>query len=206
MLKRTKGRFLLTLLVITGLAGTLKNTSLNKQERKFVVNELKDSKIQLLESLKGLSDAQLNFKPSAQRWSIKECVYHITMAEKGLWDLLTTTMEERVSLQTPAERIPDEDVLKKITDRSNKLTAPEMLQPSNAPWKSTGQAIDAFKTMRADHIKYVKTSTEDLRDHFVDLPLGRIDAYQLIIFLSGHSVRHTAQIREIMADTHFPKK
>jgi hypothetical protein len=32
MLKRTKGRLLLTLLVVTGFAGTLNDTTLTKQE------------------------------------------------------------------------------------------------------------------------------------------------------------------------------
>ena len=41
MLKRTKGRILLTMLVITGLAGTVKNTTLTSQERKFAISQLK---------------------------------------------------------------------------------------------------------------------------------------------------------------------
>ena len=72
MLKRTKGRLLLTLLVITGLAGTLKDTSLSHKERKSAMTLMKDSKTAALKSIKGLSEAQLNFKSSTDHCSIKE--------------------------------------------------------------------------------------------------------------------------------------
>ena len=95
MLKRTKGRLLITLLVITGLAGTLNDTALSKQERKVAVNHLKDTKADLLKSVKGLSDAQLNFKSTPDKWSVKECVYHITLTENALWQMFEATMKEK---------------------------------------------------------------------------------------------------------------
>ena len=89
MLKRTKGLMLISLLVITGLAGTLNDDALSNKERKYSANLLKDSKTELLKSVKNLSDAQLNFKTSAESWSVKECVYHIAITEKALWGMLS---------------------------------------------------------------------------------------------------------------------
>jgi DinB superfamily len=206
MLKRTKGRFLLTLLVITGLAGTFKNSSLTKQERKLVVSELKESKSEFLKSVKDLSDEQLNFKPSPERWSIQECIYHITLAEKDLWYMLNTTMREP---GTPGRsqdvKIADEDILKIGTDRTNKLKSPEALQPSKASWKSANDAISGFKTARADLIKYAKSTTEDMRDHIIPLAFGNVDAYQFLLFMSAHCNRHIGQIEEIKGDPRFPR-
>src|SRR5215475_14283296 len=119
MLKRTKGRFLLTVLVITGLAGTLKNSSLTSQERKLVITELKDTKSELLKSIKGLSEAQLNYKPSAGKWSIKECVYDVTLAEKDLWETFAATMKERSASVKPAVLLSDEEVVRIATDRTH---------------------------------------------------------------------------------------
>ncbi len=42
---------------------------------------LKDTEKNLKEQLKGLSEAQLKFKPAPDRWSIEECVKHIAMSE-----------------------------------------------------------------------------------------------------------------------------
>jgi hypothetical protein len=204
MLKRTKGRLLLTLLVITGFAGTLNNTTLTKQERKFAIGQLKDTKTDLLKSIRGLSEKQLNFKPSADRWSIKDCFYHLTLAEAGFWKMLETSMKEPATPEVRSVvKIPDEDLLKGIPDPTTK--EPEPFQLAKPEWKSMDEAIPAFKSSRSQHLKYAKTTTEDLRNHLIQLPLGWVDCYQFIIFISGHCNRHTQQINEIIADPGFPK-
>ena len=58
MLQRTNGRLLITLLVVTGLAGTLNNNSVSQQERKVVLEQLKTGKKDLLNEIKDLSDKQ----------------------------------------------------------------------------------------------------------------------------------------------------
>src|SRR5688500_16350408 len=128
MLKRTKGRLLLTLLVITGFAGTLNDTTLTKQERKFAVGQLKDTKTDLLKSIKGLSEKQLSFKPSADRQSIKDCFYHLTLAEADFWKMLETSMNEPATPEKRSEvKISDEDVLKKISDPTTEDPEPFQL-------------------------------------------------------------------------------
>lgn len=208
MLKRTKGRLLLTLLVITGFAGTLNDSSLTKQERKFIVSHLKDTKTDLFKNIKNLSEAQLNYKQSSDRWSIKECFYHLALAENGFGSMLETAMKEPSAPEKRAEvkLLSDETLLKAVTDRDVKAKAPEAFEPAKAGWKSMNEALSAFKASRLQHLKYAKTTTEDLRNHFIQLPFGWADCYQFIIFMSAHSNRHTQQINEIMADPGFPKK
>lgn len=207
MLKRTKGRFLLTLLVITGLAGTLKNSTLTKQERKIAVTELKDTRVELFKAVKDLSDQQLNYKAGPDRWSIKECIFHIALAEKSLGTMLDAAMKEPAAPEKRSEvKLADEAILKMVTDRSNKLQAPETLRPDKAGWTTVPEALSDFKAGRNDRIKYAKSTTEDLRNHFFQLPLGWIDAYQFMLFMSAHSNRHTQQINEIKADPGFPKQ
>jgi hypothetical protein len=102
-------------------------------------------------------------------------------------------------------KMSDEQVIKTLQDRSFKAKTPEQFEPKNTPYKSLDEALNDFKTTRADHIKYVKTTTEDLRNHVAQTPLGWVDAYQLCLFLSGHTNRHTQQMDEIKADAGFPK-
>ncbi|MFT3675819.1 MAG: DinB family protein [Chitinophagaceae bacterium] len=207
MLKRTKGRLLLTLLVVTGLAGKMTDTTITSKERKFLVSELKDTKSAIQSTVKGLSDAQLNYKSAPDRWSIRECVYHITLAESNLWNILEAAMKNP---PTPEKRkevtVSDDALLKGITDRSEKRQAPETIRPDKAPWKNTQEALAAFKLSRNNHLKYAKTTTEDLRNHIIELPFGKVDAYQFMLFMAGHSQRHLLQIKEIKADPGFPKQ
>jgi hypothetical protein len=206
MLKRTKGLFLLTLLVITGLAGTLKDTSISQKERKSAISLMKDTKSEVLNSVKGLSDAQLNFKAAADRWSVKECIYHIAISEKNLWDILEGSMKTAANPEKRMEiKVTDEQLIKMMENRSNKVKTMAPFEPQNTPYKSFVEAENNFKTGRADHIKYLKSTTEDLRNHVVQMPFGWIDCYQLCLMIASHSNRHIQQINEVKADTGFPK-
>src|SRR5690242_17417883 len=206
MLKRTMGRFLLTVLVITGLAGTINDNSLSKQERKSAINLMKDTRTELFKSIKGLTEEQLNFRAGPDRWSIKDCMYHIAISEEKLWGMMEMNMKSPANPEKRAEiKISDEDLIKKIEDRTNKVKTMEPFEPKNTPYKTMDEALNAYKNMRAEHIKYMKSTTEDLRNHVVTMPFGSIDSYQFCLFIAAHNNRHRQQIEEVKADPKFPK-
>jgi hypothetical protein len=47
---------------------------------------------------------------------------------------------------------------------------------------------------------------EDLCNHYTVMPFTAFDSFQVLVFISGHSARHTTQIEEVMANANFPKK
>lgn len=205
MIKRTMGRSLLTLLVITGLAGTINDYSITKQERKFGIIKLKDTKEDAINSTKGLSETQLNYKIANEKWSVKECMYHIAAAEKLLWSIFDAAMKISANPEKRSEiKISDEQLMAMIEDRSVKAQAPEPIQPKNTGFKSLDEAIVDYKKTRAEHIKYLKNTTEDLRNHIVQMPFGYIDCYQFLLFMASHSKRHTQQMNEVKANPGFP--
>lgn len=207
MLKRTIGRSLLALLVITGLAGTIKDNSISKKERKHALSMLKDTKEDAISSTRSLSEAQLNFKAGADKWSIKECMYHIAGAEKLLWSLFEGAMKAPVNPEKRSEiKVTDEQIVQMVQDRSQKASAPEPIQPKNTGYNSLETAIEDFKKSRGEHIKYLRTSTEDLRNHVIQLPFGYIDGYQFLLFMAAHSNRHTQQMNEVKTTAGFPAK
>jgi hypothetical protein len=206
MLKRTMGRFLLTVLVITGLAGTINNTSLSKQERKTAISLMKDTRTEVLKSVKGLTNEQLNFKAGPDRWSIKECMYHIAITEEKLWGMMETNMKSPGNPEKRADiKISDDGLIKMIEDRSTKVKTMEPFEPKNSPYKTMDEAVMAYKNMRAEHIKYMKMTTEDLRNHVTVMPFGSIDCYQFCLFIAAHNNRHRQQIDEVKADPKFPR-
>jgi hypothetical protein len=180
--------------------------SVTQKERKYAVKEMKETKNEVIKSVKGLSDAQLNFKAAPDRWSVKECVYHIGLSETNLWHLLEGTMKSPANPDKRAEiKVSDEQLIKMMEDRSNKVKTQEPFEPKNAPWKSLAEALDDFKAKRNNHVDYMKSTTEDLRNHVLQLPFGWIDCYQLYLMIASHSNRHIQQINEVKADTNFPK-
>jgi DinB superfamily len=205
MLKRTIGRLLLLLLVATGFAGTVSDNALSKSERKYAAGLMKETFKAAVGSTKGLSEAQLNYKVAPDKWSIKECMYHIAGAEKFLWTMFEGAMKAPANPEKRAEiKVTDEQFVKMIIDRSQKAQAPEPIQPVNTGFTNVAAAVADFKTNRMEHIKYIKNSTEDLRNRVVKMPFGSIDCYQLYLLLAAHSNRHTQQINEIKADAGFP--
>jgi len=92
MRRKKTGYILLTLLVITGLAGTISG-SISGKERKFAASLMKSTSTDVLKSINGLSKKQLDFKRTKQRWSARECIYHIAASENGLWIWLETALK-----------------------------------------------------------------------------------------------------------------
>ncbi len=208
MIKRTTGRLLLLLLVATGFAGTINDNAISKSERKYAAGIMKDTYKAAVSSINGLSDAQLNFKVAPDKWSVKECMYHIAGAEKLLWTMFEGAMKSPANPEKRTEiKVTDEQFVKMVQDRtSNKAQAPEPIQPKNTGYENIDAAMADFKTNRMDHIKYIKNTTEDMRNHVVQMPFGYIDCYQLYLLIGAHSNRHTQQLNEVKTTTGFPAK
>jgi len=204
MLQRTKGRILLAALVITGMAGTPKNTTLSQEERKFCLTNLRTSRNEFVHSLKKLSPAQLSYKSAKDNPSIQEYIFHIASAEKALDKQLRQAMEQPSrSGDRTAIKLSDEDLMRMASDPGYPLFSG--LPKNTNSWPSTHEAIESFLTTRSEHIKYVRNTTEDLRNHVVQLEFGYIDCYQLLLFITHYSNRYLYHIRDITNDAGFPK-
>lgn len=204
--RKKYGYLLLLFLVFSGLAGTPTNNSLTKKERKFASDHMKETKTDLQHVIKGLNEEQLNYKASPESWSVKECLYHIAISEKNIWSMLESAMKAPANPEKRSEiKMSDEQLIKTMVDRSFKVKTAESFEPRNTPYKSLDEALNDFKTNRANHIKYIKGTSEDLRNHIAQTPAGWIDCYQLSLFMSAHTNRHTQQINEVKANPGFPK-
>ena len=167
---------------------------------------LESTKKGVLDATKGLSEAQWNFKPAPDKWSVAECVEHIAAAE----DFIRGMAVDKV-MKAPAA--PDRDIAKidagimaMIPDRSHKAQAPDELKPTNRFGSPEG-SLKHFAESRTATENFLK-DTPDLRTHAVDSPIGgpKLDAYEWVLFVSARSQRHTKQIEEVKADPNFPKK
>lgn len=207
MIKRKMGRYLLTLLVVTGLAGTIEDNTISKSERKYAITLMKETYKEAVKATKDLSEAQLNFKAASDKWSVKDCIYHIAAVEKMLWGMFEGAMKAPANPEKRSEiKLSDEEVVNMVEDRSRKVQAPEPAQPRNTGYSSIDEALADFKKTRGEHIKYMKTSTEDMRNHVVQTPVGWLDCYQVYLFIAAHCNRHTQQMNEVKKDPSFPSK
>ncbi len=198
------------LLLLTGIVFLMSfdvlSPGITDAERKRAVDLLSDSRDNLLKKVKGLSTEQLNFKASPESWSIAECVEHLALSENNIFGMYQSGMKVAADPSKRSEvKMTDDAVVGLIIDRTNKIKTSEMFVPSNK-FGSYDATLKEFTVKRNNSINYVKTTTDDMRNHYNDLPFGKIDTYQTILFMAGHSKRHTAQIDEVMTNTNYPKK
>jgi len=160
----------------------------------------------LQKSVEGLSEAQLNFKPAADRWSINQCLEHIVMTEQMIFDYAKKGMEAPANAERRKDiKVNDEGVIKGVTDRSFKAKAPENVV-LKGKYPDANAALADLQINRKAVLAYIDSvSVDDLRSHIGDSPMGPVDSYQALLFLAGHTSRHTAQIDEVKANVNFPK-
>ncbi|HET9803278.1 MAG TPA: DinB family protein [Candidatus Acidoferrum sp.] len=183
--------------------------TLTQAEREKGIAELEGSKKMFLDATKGLSEAQWNFKAAPDRWSIAECAEHIALAEGFIFGRITDGVMK--TPLTPEKRSAtagkDEKIVAMLQDRTHKATAPEPIDPTKKTMTHE-ESLKLFLESRAKSEDFIKSTQEDLRDHIYDHPvpaIGSMDAYQWVLFMSGHTRRHTLQILEVKADPNFPK-
>jgi len=131
-------------------------------------------------------------------------VYHIAGVEESYWTIVQaglrrpTNPEKRVDIH-----LTDEQLIKTVqqepADRKGEHT-------ENASFRTVDDALETFKTNRANHLKYIKSTTEDLRNHVVLTPLGWLDCYQVCLLIAAQTGRYVQRIEEIKANPKFPSR
>jgi hypothetical protein len=148
-----------------------------------------------------LSPAQLHFRPSPSAWNIIDCVEHLTLAEPEYWKMYQSAMKSPAS----KEESPSEDIDRMWygIDRTERAVT----TPSETPksrYQDVAPALQAFLSLRATMLSYIRTTQEDWRHHMI--PDWDRDGYQWLLMISAHSQRHILQIREIKHSPGFPRQ
>jgi len=184
------------------------STTLTPYEREFALKQFETTRDNFLKSISGLSQKQWTFKRGPDRWSVAEVAEHITVAETTIMGLIQNKVLQSPAAPEKREQVKEKDqlILQRMPDRSHKAQAPEILKPTGR-WATEAELTKTFEDARKTNMEYIRTTNDDLRDHFFDHPVfGTLDGYQWLLLLSAHSARHTAQIEEVKADPNLPKE
>jgi hypothetical protein len=153
---------------------------------------------------RGLTPAQLQYRPDASRWSVAENLEHITIVEQHILAGLKRALQKAPD---PAKKpaISDEQLLANFGRVVQPITAPEPLRPTSR-WPLSS-LLTEFDGARQRTIEFATTAadTMELRHYFMPHPLfGELDCYQWFILAAGHSERHCNQCADIKASTGYP--
>jgi hypothetical protein len=178
--------------------------SLTPAEREYAVKLLEASRDAMLKAIEGLTDEQWKWKPAPERWSVAECAEHIAATEAVLPQLLKQMMQAPAA-PPPENRPKDEDVVRWVRDRGQRFQAPNEIQPSGR-YPSREELVKSFTEGRRQLIEYVRTTEDELHSRTQAHPAGQLDGYQWILLVAGHTDRHLAQMKEVIAAEGFPRK
>jgi hypothetical protein len=170
-------------------------------DRQRLLAHLEMTESWLVSELDGLSPAQLKFRPTAESWSIMDCVEHLAVAEPQYWQQVLDSMKQPPSTTKP--EATDAGVLWYGIDRTNRARTGEARVPTGR-WDDVKQSLGEFRKLRATMLAYARTTQDDPRARI--LIGGNMDVYQWMLMISTHSQRHILQIREIKANPSYPGK
>jgi hypothetical protein len=198
-----------TVLAILAVATTLhaSDASITSAERAHALQLLQDSQKEFLALVDGLTDAQWNYKPAPDRWSVGETAEHIVLADAFLYGSFEKALASPPNPDWEAKTRGKTEFLEKVmVDRSHKAQAPEPIQPHGK--LSREEVIQRYKQARAREIKFIEETDVPLKEHTFDHPFpvfGTLNAYQWLIYLPLHNLRHDQQIAEVKATPGFPQ-
>src|SRR5437588_1241606 len=169
------------------------------------------------ETLAGFGDLtaqQLNWKPSADRWSVAQCCDHLVTANEAVFPIFEKVLsgEKKNTFWESLPWLPSfwgKMLIKAVAPESaRKLKAPKIFHPSNST--VDGAIIRRFIDQQNQVIRYMKTTKDlDLEKIKISSPVTNLiayslmDAYRIII---THEKRHFLQAMRVSEMDGFPKR
>jgi hypothetical protein len=158
-----------------------------------------------------LTVSQLNWKPSAERWSVAQCFDHLLNVNKGYFPVI----ENILAGQKPTfwQRMPllpglAGSLLLKYVDPAStrKIKAPQKFQPAQSD--ISGSVINDFIDQQGKIVEKMKATEHlDLERVIISSPVAApvtyslMDAYRIIVI---HEQRHFQQAKRVTEESAFP--
>lgn len=161
------------------------------EDRTSLLQELRDSRDMLLDSVDSLSDEDASRATSAG-WSILSFVEHCVLAEEAMLGALEHGGEP---VEASDRSRMEASIMKHGASRVRKIEAPSAMVPKGR-FATLADAKAAFLAVRARTIEMIEHCEGDLRDRMVQHPIGRITERECVLLIIQHPRRHAGQIQE----------
>ncbi len=185
----------------------MSDPQMTDDERSRVVRLLQQTRDDFLVTVGSVSDAQWDFRPGPDRWSIGLIAEHLGRVELGLFS--------RVELALEGETNPDWESLTEknglieqtLQDRGTPRHAPERVVPTGTVGRE--EALRIYRERRVRSLTFAETTTAQLKTHTLDhhRPVfGTLNAFQWLLYIPLHNQRHIEQIAEIKTAPDYPSR
>ena len=148
----------------------------------------------LHEALRGISEEDAARKSDPDCWSVRDCVEHLALSERGMLNRIASATPGEAELAA-ADRKPA--IAAALGNRGNKLQAPSHVQPTGR-FGTLAESIAQFDAARREAIRFAEENAANLAARTAQHPLfGPVTGPEMLTIMAGHARRHTEQIRQI---------
>jgi len=159
-----------------------------------IVEILENSRQEFNAAAGGVAEPHAKTRPDEGRWSVLECVEHVTVVEERFLNRL----EEAPKLDSPRiDRQKEAELLVRVASRTNKAQAPEAVRPVGR-FASLTQALEQFNAARSKTVEFAESRAAELYSLSAEHPrFGVLNGTEWMMLIAAHGRRHADQIREV---------
>ena len=154
-----------------------------------------------------LSEEQLNWKPSPDRWSVAQCLEHLSAATKGFYPYFTTAIARGKEKWPVSGAVRYKPTLvggwlarQLLPETTRKLPAPKIFRPEEGP--VIRDPLERFLQQQQSFLKYINEARgldyNKTRIRSPVTPLLRYSLADAFVITVVHSWRHLAQARRVL--------
>ena len=180
--------------------------TLTDAERSRVVRLLQQTRDDFLATVEPVTDAQWDFQPGSERWSIGLIVEHLGLVERRLFGQVERALEADANPDWHSATAGKDDLIETmLRDRGVPRDAPEKVVPTGALGRE--EMLRVYRERRARSLAFAETTPDPFKAHTLDHHrpvVGTLSAYQWLLYIPLHNQRHIQQIEEIQAAPGYP--
>jgi len=180
---------------------------LTSEERAHAIQLLEDSQAEFLDLISGLTSAQWSYREAPDYWSVGETAEHIVLSEAGMYAKITRALSRPYDPDWEIKTAAKTELIERaVPDRSKTFPAPEPLRP-RSQW-APDETIARYQEARARSLRFIKETGQPLKAHVSEHPatvFSTLNAYQWLLYIPLHNIRHNRQIANNKARPGFPK-
>lgn len=198
-------RLAIPFLMAASFSAMAADPQMTAAERAHVVKLLEDSRAEFLSYIRDVTPEQWAWKPALERWSVGETAEHILLAESALFGQVKTAMAAPANPEWEMKTKGKTEFIEKVMlDRSHKATAPESIRPHGL---TRDEVMRRFEEVRGETLKFARETQAPIKGHTTEHPFkvfNTLNAYQWLLYVPLHNMRHDMQIAEVKASAGYP--
>ena len=175
-----------------------------------LVDRISRNREMLLQSISGLSEAQLAHRSDETSWSIGDVLNHVSLTDEANAKLTSNMLKRARDTSPPPDPSPEGSEIHSMDEifprmEAGKFQSPEFVKPhSDAPVAESLARLIASRERMLGNIEQLDGL--DLSGLTFPHPFaGQLNAYQWILMAGAHEARHAIQIKRMKSDAGFPE-